>query len=62
MLIHFVVHGFNEGRIASADFDVEFYRANYDDLINEFGNRWKSYFIHFIIFGKRKEDNVKENY
>ncbi len=44
----------NEGRKAKADFDVRSYRNTYSDLRTTFGNDKKSYYMHYIIFGRRE--------
>ena len=42
----------NEGRRASANFDVNVYMNGYDDLRQAFGADYKSYYIHYINYGK----------
>ena len=54
VLKHFVNYGMKEGRQASADFNVIYYKNNYLDLINAFGNNTKSYYMHYINYGKRE--------
>ena len=53
-LEHFVVCGMNEGRQAKASFNVKSYKNTYKDLRQTFGNDLKSYYIHYINFGKRE--------
>jgi len=49
---HFLTHGMNEGRRASADFDLWTYVRNYEDLRNAFGWNLAKYYMHYIEFGK----------
>ncbi|MCR5719278.1 MAG: VanW family protein [Lachnospiraceae bacterium] len=48
---HYVKFGMNEGRNASAGFNVNTYRNNYDDLDKAFGNDMNSYFKHYVEYG-----------
>lgn len=54
VLSHFVGGGMNEGRQASADFVLSYYRSNYDDLRSAFGSDNKAYYIHYIECGQRE--------
>jgi GH25 family lysozyme M1 (1,4-beta-N-acetylmuramidase) len=56
-LQHFVACGMNEGRRASASFDVDSYYLRYSDLRRAFGKNWKEYYLHYINHG-RKENRV----
>lgn len=54
---HFCTYGMKEGRMASANFNVNVYKNNYADLRNAFGNNLPLYYRHYITNGyaeKRK--------
>lgn len=51
---HFCIYGMKEGRVASANFDVNIYRNNYADLRNAFGNNLPLYYKHYITNGCRE--------
>jgi len=51
-LKHFVNYGMNEGRQASAKFNVFTYKSRYTDLRAAFGNNLKAYYLHFISNGQ----------
>lgn len=54
---HFCTYGMKEGRIASANFNVNVYKDGYADLRNAFGNNLPLYYKHYITNGyteKRK--------
>ena len=53
-LEHFVNFGINEGRIASKNFNVKAYKNNNGDLSKAFGNQWKQYYRHYIIWGQKE--------
>ena len=48
---HFLEHGMSEGRRASDDFDVRFYKDRYGDLQRAYGNNLPRYFRHYITYG-----------
>lgn len=48
---HFCAYGMREGRIASADFNVNKYKEYYADLRNAFGNNLPLYYRHYITNG-----------
>lgn len=50
-LQHFVQHGMAEGRTASRNFDVNYYRANNADLRAVFGDDLASYYRHYCMDG-----------
>lgn len=52
--IHFVTNGIKEGRVASKEFDVRKYRELNQDLDKAFGNDWKAYYKHYLVFGKKE--------
>lgn len=52
VLKHFVNYGMNEGRQASASFNVGTYKNRYSDLRLAFGNNTKSYYLHYINYGR----------
>ena len=54
MLAHFVNYGMKEGRQAKADFNAGVYRENYADLQSAYGNDLKSYYLHYMNFGKKE--------
>lgn len=39
---------------AKADFNVGVYRGNYADLQSAYGNNLKSYYLHYMNFGKKE--------
>ena len=49
---HFVSDGWNEGRIASANFNVWTYISNYEDLRNAFGWNLPRYYAHYVQSGQ----------
>lgn len=51
VLDHFVNCGMSEGRQGNADFDVDYYREEYDDLRKAFGDDLKKYYMHYISNG-----------
>lgn len=50
-LQHFVQYGMAEGRTASRNFDVNYYRANNADLRAVFGDDLASYYRHYCMDG-----------
>jgi len=53
-LLHFVNSGMNEGRVASPNFNVNYYRDRYPDLRAAFGNTLKAYYMHYLVNGQRE--------
>ena len=51
VLRHLIEYGMNEKRQPSANFNVDIYRNRYIDLQNAYGLNWKSYYLHYIIYG-----------
>lgn len=51
VLRHFVEWGMNEKRQPSANFNVDTYKNRYGDLQAAYGNNWKAYYLHYIIYG-----------
>ena len=51
---HFLTNGMNEGRQASAGFNVWTYASNYADLRNAFGWNLSGYYLHYINCGKKE--------
>ena len=45
-------YGINVGRQASEEFNVEAYKANNPDLVNVFGGDTRTYYVHYIKYGK----------
>jgi hypothetical protein len=45
-------YGINEGRQASEEFNLDVYKANNADLVNTFGDDTRTYYIHYIKYGK----------
>lgn len=54
LFLHFMQFGMNEQRIATADFNVKVYRANYTDLQKAFGDNWKNYYWHYCLCGRKE--------
>ncbi len=50
-LQHFITYGMQEGRIASASFDVSVYANAYQDLQQAYGSDLKKYYLHYINYG-----------
>lgn len=53
-LLHFINSGMNEGRVASTNFNVNYYRDRYPDLRAAFGNNLPAYYMHYITNGQRE--------
>ena len=51
---HFVNYGMNAGEQAKAEFNVKWYKANYNDLYKTFGDNLPSYYLHYIQNGQRE--------
>ncbi|MCH5249148.1 MAG: VanW family protein [Lachnospiraceae bacterium] len=59
LLQHFITFGMQEGRRGNAEFDVKAYMGNYPDLMQAFGpNDLKSYYFHYISYGKKEGRNA----
>ena len=43
-----------ESRQANSSFILSYYRANYADLRNAFGNNNTAYYLHYITYGKKE--------
>lgn len=56
---HFVLNGMSEARQASEEFDVQAYRRYNEDLDKAFGDDWKSYYLHYINYGKKEGRRAK---
>lgn len=54
LLAQFVNYGINEGRQASANFDVVSYRNANSDLRAAYGNDLRSYYLHYIQCGQKE--------
>lgn len=52
---HFCTYGMKEGRIASANFNVNKYKEYYEDLRNAFGNNLPLYYQHYITYGYKEK-------
>lgn len=61
LLAHFVRNGMNEGRQASANFNVQVYKDNYSDLAGSFGNQLWRYYYHFVDSGFAEGRNASRN-
>lgn len=48
---HFVQFGMAEGRVASEEFNITYYRATNPDLESMFGDDLKKYYAHFAKYG-----------
>ncbi|MBR3058940.1 MAG: InlB B-repeat-containing protein [Clostridiales bacterium] len=53
-LAHFVNYGMKEGRQASPEFDVQYYKSNNSDLQQHYGNNLVKYYMHYIEFGVKE--------
>ena len=42
----------DEGRQGCEEFNVGFYKANYEDLVKAFGDNLKNYYLHYKDSGK----------
>ena len=51
LLEHFVNYGMAEGRRASPEFDVNYYRSHYGDLTNAWSDK-RQYYLHYINNGQ----------
>ncbi|MDD6711642.1 MAG: N-acetylmuramoyl-L-alanine amidase [Sharpea porci] len=54
VLKHFIEYGMKEGRQANANFNVSYYKANYEDLRSTYGNDTKAYYLHYINYGYKE--------
>jgi hypothetical protein len=62
-LVHFVTKGMNEGRQASANFNVASYMGRYPDLRAALGTtNLRAYYIHFMVSGKPEGRIATGNY
>ena len=52
---HFCSNGMKEGRVASADFNVNAYKNHYADLRHAFGNNLPLYYKHYITNGYKEK-------
>lgn len=52
---HFCTYGMQEGRIATANFNVNVYKNTYADLRNAFGNNLPLYYKHYITNGYKEK-------
>lgn len=50
-LQHFVEVDAKKGCYAKEDFNVYFYRKNYPELEEIYGDEWELYFLHYISIG-----------
>lgn len=51
---HFCTYGMNEGRQASANFNLQAYKNNNIDLVKEYGNNNPLYYEHYCRFGYKE--------
>ncbi len=49
---HFLTQGMTQGRTASANFNLEIFKANYPDLVQLFGNNNENYYLYYILYGR----------
>lgn len=56
LIDHFVEYGMNEGRLGSntSKFNIVNYFNSYQDLRNAFGTDLRSYYKHYITYGKKE--------
>lgn len=52
LFAHFLANGMAEGRTASADFNLSFYKANYPDLVKIYGTDNAAYYQHYMLYGR----------
>ena len=53
-LQHFVNCGMKERRIASPTFDINSYMRAYPDLRSAFGDDYKKYYLHYLLYGMKE--------
>lgn len=58
---HYIMHGLQEGRWGSEDFNCLIYKNNYSDLQAVFGNNYDAYCIHYETYGKIEGRNAKRD-
>ena len=62
LLEHFLKFGMTEGRQGNEEFNVYDYKNTYVDLQKAYGNDLRSYYIHYIVFGKAEgRCGIKKN-
>jgi hypothetical protein len=49
---HFITNGLNEGRVGSASFNVNYFKANYPEIAEQLGGSNYNCAVYFIIYGK----------
>lgn len=54
VLNNWLTEGMAAGRMGSAEFNLDYYKANYPDLAAVFGDNNINYYLHYIIYGKDK--------
>ena len=52
LFTHFITHGMREGRQAIDTFNVQAYRARYEDLQKAFGGNLPQYYQHYVQYGQ----------
>jgi len=57
VLSHFVNYGMSEGRRGNSAFDVYSYKNAYSDLRSAYGNNMKSYYMHYLLYGRNEGRN-----
>lgn len=48
---HFLNTGMSKGYQGSADFDPKIYKSKYSDISKAYGNNWKYYYYHYLVYG-----------
>ncbi len=69
LLDHFLKYGMDQGLQGSEEFEVNSYRARYDDLNEVYGEYLKQYYLHYLTCGKAEgrdatvsDDTVQDPY
>ena len=52
---HFLNYGMKEGRMGSANFNVQVYKDRYADLEKAYGNNLRKYYEHYITYGYKEK-------
>lgn len=47
-----------EGRQGKSTFDAKYYKFKYSDLQRAYGNNMKSYYMHYMKYGKMKTEKA----
>lgn len=50
-----------EGRQGKSTFDAKYYKFKYSDLQRAYGNNMKSYYMHYMKYGKNENRKGRSN-